>query len=239
MGKIKTDGLKEVANEVIGVEHNKIFNTIKYLTINPSQVISEFCGGEKHKYLSPVVYFLGVGAIKLYLASISGLNDFLLKGTAAKRWIAWLGSKFPSLAATKEETETFVSNNSTFISFFNSEYGRELISLPIILLLTWLFYKRFNKSFKENSWFALYTWGHASLLSIPLILIFYITNDVTLFAPLSILILVLYCAWASIEFYKLKLGKALTLRVLMFAAYTLSLSITLNIFSKVIRLFTD
>ena len=79
MENIKHDGLKEVANEVIGLEHNKIFATIKYLTINPSQVVSQFCHGEKNKYLSPVVYFLGVESVKLYLMSITGLFDRLLK----------------------------------------------------------------------------------------------------------------------------------------------------------------
>src|SRR5258706_15629701 len=77
--KRKADGLKEVAKEVIGWEDNKLVITLKHLTTQPGNAITAFCSGEKHKYLSPAVYYFGVEALKSYLISVSGLSDFLLK----------------------------------------------------------------------------------------------------------------------------------------------------------------
>jgi len=139
----------------------------------------------------------------------------------------------------QDETDRITNNLNSFYSFFNTEYGREIISLPIILLLAWLFYKRYNNSFKENSWFALYTWGHASLLTIPIILFLYLGMDVALFIPIAYAIIVLYWTWASTKFYNLKFGKALTVRILMQVAYVLTIGITSTLLPKAIRLFTD
>lgn len=234
--KGKADGLKEVAKEVIGLEHNKIFTTVKYLTLSPSRLITEYCNGEKNKFLSPVVFFLGVQSIRLYLGSISGLSDYLLKDNT-RSVLSFLNSTVPSLAANKNETDRVANDFDNFLSFFNSEIGRQVIGLPILLILAWLFYKKFNHSFKDNSWFALYTWGHASLLSIPFILAFYLTKNIILFAMPANLIFVLYGTWGSMKFYNLNLGKAFTLRILMQFAYFLTLSITGNIFSIVFRFF--
>jgi hypothetical protein len=209
MEKIKTDGLKEVVNEVIGLEHNKILATIKYLTINPSQVVSEYCKGEKTKYLSPVVYYLGVESLKSYLFSVSGFSDYVLKIKVEEMRV-----KILSLTNLSDQLGNHTMND--FFIFFAGEIGKKIITLPLLLLLTWLFYKRQNNSFKENSWFALYSAGHASLLSLPLMLLLWYTLGYSSIITTSfITISLLYWAWASIGFYNIKFVKAIVLRTLM------------------------
>lgn len=212
----KTDGLKAVAKEVIGWEDNKLFHTLKCLTTKPGQIITEFCRGEKQKYLSPVAYYFGVETLKSYLVSISGLSDFLLKTQVEQlRKNLLLLSSTESL--NKLSTDQAANNTLTnFFSFFLGEIGQKIIALPILLLFTWLFYKKYNRSFKENSWFALYSGGHASLLSLPLLLCWYITKDLALFKALSIIVTISYLVWASKQFYNLRIRKAILLRILYF-----------------------
>ena len=217
----KTNGLKEVANEIMGWEDNKVIRTLNYLTTRPGQIISEYCRGEKHKYVSPVVYFFGVTALETYIASITGLYDFVLKQNVES-----LRQSFSDPIFAKSGIN--VSNapdqmNSVFLFLF-SETGQKIIILPILLLFTWIFYKKYNRNFKENSWFALYTLGHLTLLTIPLMLLWYITKDLVLYSIISLIIASLYWIWNSMQFYKLKIGKAILLRIMLVVTVLLILT---------------
>jgi hypothetical protein len=226
MDEKKANGLTEVTKELIGWEGNKIFRTLDHLTTRPGEIITEYCKGERSKYLSPVVYFFGVEALKSYLISISGLSGFLLttKMEELKRALLSLSSERSTHNLTTNETTT--SNLTGFFSFFISELGQKLIMLPILLLLTWLFYKKLNSSFKENSWFALYTAAHASLITLPLILYWYLTRDAVLFSRLGTAVSSIYLIWASMQFYRITIGKALVLRILLYLTVIVTLSLT-------------
>ena len=58
----------------------------------------------------------------------------------------------------------------------NGTVGQKIIALPLLLILTWLFYKKYNKNIKDNCWFAFYTAGHAALLTLPLIPLWYLAQ---------------------------------------------------------------
>ena len=217
----KTNGLKEVTKEILGWEDNKLFRTLNHLTTRPGQVVSEYCRGEKQKYLSPVVYFFGVTALETYIASITGLYDFVLKQNVES-----LRQSFSDPIFAKSGIN--VSNapdqmNSVFLFLF-SETGQKIIILPILLLFTWIFYKKYNRNFKENSWFALYTLGHLTLLTIPLMLLWYITKDLVLYSIIRLIIASLYWIWNSMQFYKLKIGKAILLRIMLVVTVLLILT---------------
>ena len=218
----KTNGLKEVAKELIGWEDNKLIKTLNYLTTRPGQIISEYCKGEKHKYLSPFVYFFGVTALETYIASTIGLFDFMLKQNVESLRKTFSDPIFAKSGINVSSTADQM--NSAFLFLF-SETGQKIIILPIVLLFTWLFYKKYNRSFKENSWFALYTLGHLTLLTIPLMLYWYITKDLVLYSIISLIIGSLYWIWSSIQFYKFKIGKAVLLRIMMLVTVLLTLTI--------------
>lgn len=198
----KTSGLQEVTQELLGWEDNKLFRTLNHLTTRPGQIVTAYSNGEKSKYLSPVVYFFGVTALVTYIVSTSGLLELMLKSNPIASKLGIDTSKYP------EEL-----NN--VLSFLFSETGQKIIFLPIVLLLTWLFYRKYNRSFKANSWFALYTAGHAALLSTPIILYWYITKDLVLYSAIGSLVELTYGIWASKQFYNLSIGKAIILRIMM------------------------
>ena len=217
----KTNELKEISKEIVGWEDNKLIRTLRYLTTNPGQVISEYCNGEKHKYLSPIIYFFGVNALETYLASAIGLFDYLLKKNLESMQKSFSNPSFSKLFDTTNLADKINSN----LAFAFSETGQKLIITPLLLLLTWLFFKKYNRSIKDNSWFALYTLGHGTLLTIPFMMFWYFTNDLTFYTTFSFIILFAYWVWASKQFYSIKLGKAILLRFVMMTIAMLTLSL--------------
>ena len=217
----KTNGLKEVTKELLGWEDNKLFRTLNHLTTRPGQIVTAYCKGEKSKYLSPVVYFFGVAALDYFINSISGFMDFTLKSNSES-----LRKTFsnPIFANSGIDVSGILDQMNSVFSFMISDTGQNITQVPIFLLATWFLYKRYNRSFKENSWFALYTLGHVTLLSIPLILYWYITKDMFLNNWVSFIIGLGYWVWTSKQFYNLTTRKAILLGILMLA--TLGLIMT-------------
>lgn len=217
----KTTGLKEVTKEILGWEDNKLFRTLNHLTTRPGQIVNEYCRGEKQKYISPVVYFFGVTALETYIASLIGLYDFMLKQNVESLRKTFSDPIFAKSGINVSSTPEQMNN---VFAFLFSETGQKIIILPTVLLFTWIFYKKYNRNFKENSWFALYTLGHLTLLTIPLMLYWYITKDLVLYGIISLIIGSLYWIWNSMQFYKLKIGKAILLRIVMVVTVLLTLT---------------
>ena len=217
----KANELKEVTNELIGWEDNKLFRTLRGLTVLPGQTIKGYCSDDKQKYLSPIVYFIGVTAIETYIASFIGLYDFILKKSLEDLKLTTSDSTLNQFFDTEKISEKIYD----YLAFNTGETGQKILIIPLLLFLTWLFYKKFNRSFKENSWFALYTLGHATLLAIPLMLIWYISKDLVIYSTVSLIFIFIYWVWASKQFYGLTLGKAIVIRFFM----TITVLITLNL----------
>lgn len=211
----KISDLKEVTQELVGWEDNKVFRTLNYLTTRPGQLITEYCKGEKQKYLSPVIYFFGATALETYLVSVSGVMELMLK---IQKESLQKDFSEPGIEKLNVNVTKIPDQFNSFFSFLMSETGQKIIFLPIILILTWLFYKKYNQSFKENSWFALYLLGHVTLLTLPLLWYFYLTKDLILYTVFGLIVAIGYGTWASKQFYNLSVGKALILRILMVVA---------------------
>ena len=183
----KTNELKDVTKELLGWEDNKLFRTLNHLTTRPGQIVTEYCNGERQKYFSPIVYFFGVVSLDFYISSVIGLYDYVVN------------EQIDSLQKSTIDKNS-ADKLSVGFKFLMSETGQKIILIPILLLLTWLFYRKFNKSFKENSWFALYLYGHITLLSIPFMPFWYITNDLVLLSTFQFIIGLIYWVWASKQF---------------------------------------
>jgi Protein of unknown function (DUF3667). len=213
--------LKEVTKEIVGWEDNKVLRTISDLTTKPGIAIRDYCNDGKQKYLSPIVYFIGVTALETYIASAIGLFDFMLAKNMEEFRKAFSD---PSLSKMFN-TENITMQLNEGLSFLLSETGQKIVIIPILLLLTWLFYKKYNRSFKENSWFALYTLGHATLLAIPLMGFWYVTKNLALYTGLGLFLIFIYWVLSSKQFYNLTLAKAIVLRLLM----TLTVILIINL----------
>lgn len=218
----KFSGLKEVTQELVGWEDNKVMRTLSHLTTRPGPMILDYCQGGKQKYLSPVIYFFSVTALETYLASVSGLFDFILKANAESMRQTFSD---PVYASSGMDVASIPDEFNSAFSFLFSETGQKLIFLPIFLVLTWLFYKKYNSSFSDISWFALYTLSHVTLLSIPLIMYWYITKDVVSYTALGLTIAFIYWVWASRQFFKLTWGTAIFLRFLLLVSVLFIMSL--------------
>ena len=222
--KEKSDGLKEVTNEVarelIGWENNKLFLTLNHLTTRPGQIVTSYCKGETGKYLSPVVYFFAITGLNVTIYSVSGFLDLLITNPIASKLGIDTSSTSPELGNA--------------LRFLFGEIGQKTVLLPIALLLTWLFYRKYNRSFKENSWFALYIAGHATLLATPTILYWYITKDIGLIPAMRQTIELTYWIWASKQFYNLSISRAIFLRISMFISYSLFIGISVFLVARLI-----
>ncbi len=195
--------VKEVASELLGWEGNKVFRTVKYLTIKPGQIITEYCQGEKQKYLSPVVYFFGIAGFILYLQSLSGLDDFVRDPKYLK--------------ALKKMSELgWVLSDSQIIMFINIIENQTLmliLLLPVNLVATWFLFKKSNPSFKQSSWFVIYISAQSSFLFIlPLLCFLFKFEGAFLFTyQLIAPTIIVYSIWAAMQFYKIELGRAILL----------------------------
>jgi hypothetical protein len=217
----------EVTREIVGWEDNKIVRTMRDLTITPGAAVEAYCKGEK-SYLSPIVYCFGATGAELYVANVIGLSDALLDENLA----AFNQSLNDPSIASYFNTDIIADRFTDYYTFLLGEIGQKLILIPLLLLLTYIFYNRFNKSFKQNSWFALFSMGHATLLSIPLMGLWYFFGSMTGYTTLSILLYLGYWTFGSKQFYNLGWGKAIFLRVLMM----LTVMIVLNLMTLFIVL---
>ena len=218
--------IKEVTKELVGWEDNKLWRTLKGLTLSPGATIRGFCGEDGQKYLSPITYFLGVTAVEAYVASYFGLFEAMLDKNKEELKRAATEPSLTRFFDTQQVSERVFD----YLNFVTSETGQKVIFVPFVLLFTWLFYKKFNKSFKQNSWYALYTLGHATLLAIPLIPIWYFSKDLVLYSNTGLAIIFIYSLWSSKQFYNLSLGKALVYQLLL----DLTLLIALNVLSFIV-----
>jgi hypothetical protein len=214
----KKNELKEVTKELIGWEDNKLVRTLHHLTTRPGQMVAAYCKGETGKYLSPVVYFFGISFLEGYLASVSGLLDFMFKSNIEKFSKAFSD---PMFSKSGIQISNIPDKLHKVISFLASEIGQKIIFLPVFLFVSWLFYKKFNRSFKDNSWFTLYSLAHSTLLTLPFMLYWWITKDFGPYLVLGIIISFLYSIWASKQFYNLTISKSVILRTLWLATVML------------------
>lgn len=209
----KTNELKEVTKELIGWEDNKLFLTLNHLTTRPAEIVTAYCKGERNKYLSPIVYCFGVTALNAYLFSASGLVDATLNSNP--------------IASAFGIEQKLSSETAEVFSFLLSDTGQKIVFLPMMMLVTWLLYKKYNGSFKENCWFTLYIQGHGTLLATPLILYYYLTKDIKLYGAVNSLIGIAYWVWASKLFYSISFLRAIFLQVI----WSVSIILTFGILS--------
>ena len=212
---------KEVANEVVGMEGNKIWSTIKNLTLRPGLTIKRFCSGEKNLLIPPGTYLFATMAITYYLASATGYeNDVKIQTRKQVSEMVESAKTDDEKHAIQKAQKLGNKYEEKIQEFIQGETGQKILILPIALLLRWLLFRRYVKGFKDNSWYALFTMGHIGLLGTPLfILVYFLTNNLYAISLVGLLLLLSYDTWASKTFYGIKLSTALALNFLFILTY--------------------
>jgi hypothetical protein len=201
---------KEVTIEIIGWENNKIWRTIRDLTIRPGKAITEYCEGEKEKYLSPVTYYFATVAITYYLLIATGFQDEFLRYSREQRQ-----KNVEIVQGFRPVTKDRISDHNQVYEFFLGETGQKLLILPLLLFFRWLLFRRYNKSFKSNAWYSLFTMGHESIvIGTIMLVLWYLTNNFTLTYVVGLTAGFFYDSWTSYQFYKMKLIMKASLKTL-------------------------
>ena len=62
--------IRETINELFNLQGNKLFRTIKGLTVAPGNTIRTFAGGDRATFLHPFTYLMTFVGISLFLGTM-------------------------------------------------------------------------------------------------------------------------------------------------------------------------
>lgn len=241
------DERKEVLTELIGFEFSKLKNTVRDLTINPGFAIDEYCRGERRKYLSPITYFLLVYAISFSLDSVTGVGDFIYqKGfsqgqSIGESWRSGLkkaeadsGEKMPF-----DEPEIAGVVDVEARAFFQRKEVQLLILIPGLLLSQWLFFRKKRNSFFQNSYFALYTLGHTLLLLMPIMVLFFISENLFYYTYITLgsVFPMAYGIYSGVNFYSTDWRKLVLRNILLYIAASLIASLVSGLLGIIVAAY--
>jgi hypothetical protein len=210
--------IKEVLGQLSGWEQNKIWRTIKGLTLTPGKTIKEYCEGEHAEVVNPITYYLLLFAFTSYLNAVTGLEAELEKN--GRELITSLGSQF-----NFEISKGSIENAERSSRFLSTEIANSLLLIPFALLLRWSIFRSFNSSFKFNSWFELFTMGQSLIITgLPGVVWWSVTGD-TFFINVLELSSIIYILWATKQFYDLTIRQALLYTLIYFVLLAIITSV--------------
>ena len=170
---------QEVITEVVGFDIRKLWTTVKELTLRPGSAIADYCNGKRQSLISPITYFLLTSGLNYFLTKISGMMEFypkngkMVQAAGENGYVQFfqMGYKMGSPTATDEQVLEAIELIKPGIDFISSKEGMMLTTLPILVVLQWLFFRKYRKSFLHNLFFLLFITAQINLLTIPLIFI--------------------------------------------------------------------
>jgi Protein of unknown function (DUF3667) len=116
---------------------------MKELFLRPGKVAREFNAGKRKKYFNPITYLLIVMALQIYLSQKTGIMDFYVEEIQTQ---GVTEIKAGSEAEYKKITEVVKTAQQQI-----QEHGKvfNLLFLPILAFLTWIFFKRTGNNYAE------------------------------------------------------------------------------------------
>ena len=134
--------LAEIAHFFSHIEHG-FLNTSYQLLIRPGKTINEYLEGKRQKYHKPVGFYL------IWVAL------FILTGTVISNWMDYHRAvKSNFLIPAKETWSYFMEHRNVF----------ELLLIPMIALLVWLFISRPKMNYIETLVLNIYAFGILNML---------------------------------------------------------------------------
>ncbi|MBF36380.1 MAG: hypothetical protein CL838_04245 [Crocinitomicaceae bacterium] len=226
--------LRENINELFNLQGNKLFRTIKGLTVDPGGTIRTFASGDRKKFLHPFTYAITILGISIFLNSFIDNTPESLKNTSLKSQSTIKKLEEKEVLSEKEEkrlmfekfmTEYFQSEGSERekTNKFSTYLGFFLMSLIHLLV-----YKNLKFGLKKNIWFSFYIFGNASFLALLFLPFLFIFTDGIGNLIVNLLIVTLssiYQAWSASKYYEISIWRAL--KKYLFSFLLLIFSITL------------
>ncbi|MEP6749556.1 MAG: DUF3667 domain-containing protein [Bacteroidota bacterium] len=186
-----------------------IFLLIRSLATEPGKAAAEYCAGNRKKYFNPVSFLLLAGGFTFFLRLKLGFTGAL-------------GSKKMASA----------------VGVFLHEFTTPVIvlSIPLISLFSWLFFKSSGKNFAENMVMNMYMQGEYHLFTIVLTVLpaWLLPHYGLLFTFMGFLVMGIYYYFTALYFFKetrrATFLKVIGIELLFVISFGLIMGISLIIF---------
>jgi hypothetical protein len=120
---------------------------IKELFRGPGNVALEYNAGKRKKYFNPITYLLLISALMIYGAQKTHIYDYYLDKT--QEFVQRISKKTKS-SDLNDSVETLKNAKVTQKKIMENNKILTLIFLPLLSLLTWLFFYKSGHNYAEN-----------------------------------------------------------------------------------------
>ena len=208
--------LRETINELFNLQSNKLFRTIKGLTVAPGNTIRTFAGGDRATFIHPFTYLMTFIGISLFLGTMIPTAPSLQKDILdSENKVQELSSRNElSLKEKKDlEYEIFTLEVAKYIKSENGKRHNTYISLFLFSIIHVLVFRNLKFGFKKNIWFSFLVSGHNylifSVLLCPLgFFLWHLDFNLEIYI-VAIVIYIIYQSWAACQFYEISFSRAL------------------------------
>jgi len=226
---------RETINELFNLQSNKLFRTIKGLTVDPGGTIRTFASGDRKKFLHPFTYAITILGISIFLNSFIDHTPKFNENTLLKSQSTI--KKLEDKEVLSEKEGKILMFQKFMEKYFIQSKGSEAekrtkyssyIAFFLMSLIHLLVYKNLKFGFKKNIWFSFYVFGNASFLALLFFPFLFISTDRIGYLIVSLSIMtfsMIYQAWSASKYYEISILRAL--KKYLFSILLLILSFSL------------
>jgi hypothetical protein len=177
-----------------------IFFLNKKLFTQPGVVVREYNSGQRKKYFNPITFLLITMALQIYVTKKTDFYNVLI--VSAEKFVNELSQNSPevksdsheALENAKKQTPKILENSKLIAFTF----------IPILALLTWLFFWKSGFNYAENLVFNVFLQGQANLLFLIICIVPFLFYPPIAFWVIYIHLVVVwaYSLFASRQFYQ-------------------------------------
>ena len=208
--------LRETINELFNLQSNKLFRTIKGLTVAPGNTIRTFAGGDRATFLHPFTYLMTFIGISLFLGTMIPTAPSLQKDILdSENKVQELSSRNDlSLKEKKDlEYENFTLEVGKYIKSEKGKRHNTYTSLFLFSIIHVLVFRNLKFGLKKNIWFSFSVSGHNHLIFSVLIFpleFFLVGLDIHfVFYIVTLVLHQIYQSWAACQYYEISFLRAL------------------------------
>ena len=214
--------IRETINELFNLQGNKLFRTIKGLTVDPGGTIRTFAEGDRTTFLHPFTYLMTLVGISLFLASIiPTASRFQNSISEQENKVQEFNSRNELTLKEKKdlEYENFILELEIYASSEKGKRHNAYFSLFLSTIIHVLVFRNLKFGFKKNIWFSFLVSGHNCFFYFLLFPFEFFLNSLDLslqFTTLSIVTYWIYKSWAASQYYEISFLRALKKNIFNF-----------------------
>ena len=245
---------RETINELFNFQSNKLFRTIKGLTVAPGNTIRTFAEGDRTTFLHPFTYALTLIGISLFLgnfATADHANQLVLdvhnktkQNTEkyAKQFSNQekAGEKFKDSddILNKKKSQSKLPEFLKEYEFGTKTYNKfiQYLGFFIASIVHLLVFKNLGFGLKKNGWFIFYSYSHVVFLTTLLSPLTFVSSNTVYLSIIGLSTFVLgflYQIWSTSQYYEINFGRAIK-KYIFSSLITLFFLVVLGIISTIL-----